>query len=392
MDEKHILKNKRVENLQALMMEATVGNEYSTLLSNALAASGVKVTLVVPKERKFFMKPDCEVLYLMPAKHGGVNKIFKLFSYPGYLLKIIFHSLMNRDEILHFQFFRNEIDSFLFIVLRLLGVRTVKTAHNILPHEKKRIDYILHKIVYKYSSAIIVHSETLKTKLLNVFGSIDPAKIKVVQHGDFNFYRSESTDNRDTIRNSFGFEKDDKVILFFGIIREYKGLDILLDAFGIARNSDSKLKLLIAGNPFTGQLRNFYNERIKTLNNNRSVISHLEYIPAEKVSKYFITADIVVLPYKHIDHSGIIHLAYSFGKPVIATRVGDFTEVIEHGKSGLLLDSNDAVNLAKWIGIAFSDADQLKKMGDYAAHLNRTKYSWQTAALKTIEVYRDINE
>jgi glycosyltransferase involved in cell wall biosynthesis len=392
MDEKHRLKNKRVENLQLLMLEATVGNEYSTLLSNALAASGVKVMLVVPKERKFTMKPGCEVLYLMPPKGGSVNKIFKLFSYPGYLLKIIFHSLLNRDVILHFQFFRNQIDSFLFIVLRLLGVRTVKTAHNILPHEKKRIDYILHKIVYKYSSAIIVHSELLKTKLLTMFDRIDPAKIKVVPHGDFNFYRFESTENRETIRSSFGFGKDDKVLLFFGIIREYKGLDILLDAFGIARNSDSRLKLLIAGDPFTEKLKNFYIERIKALNNNRSIISHLEFIPAEKVSDYFTSADIVILPYKHIDHSGIIHLAYSFGKPVIATRVGDFTEVIEHGKSGFLLDSNDAENLAKWISIAFSDSDQLNKMGEYASHLNETKYSWQTAALKTIEIYREINE
>lgn len=373
------------------MVEATVGNEYAIQLSNALVSYGAEVILVVPKGRKFFLKPDCEVCYWLPPKDSKGRKLLKFIEYPGYLLKILLYALRNRKVIVHFQFFRKDLDSILYFFLHLIGVKTVKTAHNILPHETKRIDYFLNNIVYKYSTAIIVHSDFLKTKLLSAF-KVDTDKIRVISHGDHNIYLNQTGMNPKSMREPFGFSEDDRVLLFFGIIREYKGLDLLLEAFDIASDFVPNLKLLVAGNPFTKKLKHFYSEKINKLKHYKNVTAHLEFIPSEKVSNYFSAADIVVLPYKHIDHSGIFHLAYSFGKPIIATRVGDFEEVIEHGKSGFLLESNDAQNLAKWIEIAFTDAKQLKEMGNYAAHLNKTKYSWENVAIKTIEMYRNLNE
>ena len=101
---------------------------------------------------------------------------------------------------------------------------------------------------------------------------------------------------------------------------------------------------------------------------------------------YFEAADIVVLPYTAIDHSGIIHLAYSFNRPVISTNVGDFSEVIEDNKSGKILESNTPQVLADTIKSMISNKD-LDKMGDYGNNLNKKKYSWEIAAEKTKNVY-----
>ncbi|MDX1373875.1 MAG: glycosyltransferase, partial [Nitrososphaeraceae archaeon] len=152
-----------------------------------------------------------------------------------------------------------------------------------------------------------------------------------------------------TARKILNLENNDNVLLFFGNIREYKGLDILLEAFDPAAEKDEKLKLVIAGLPYTKNLEMDYVNKIENLKYNNRIIHHLKFIPIEDVKIYFEASDLIILPYRNIYHSGIVHMAYSFGKPILTTRVGDFTEVIEEGKSGYLTDSLDPENISKWI-------------------------------------------
>ncbi len=129
---------------------------------------------------------------------------------------------------------------------------------------------------------------------------------------------------------------------------------------------DKSLRPVIAGAPQTQELENHYRRRIEQISRDDSIIFHAGFIPSEKVAGYFVACDVVILPYKEIDHSGIVHLSYSFGRPLIATNVGDFSEVIDDGKSGYLLEENSAGCLSETILGAFSNNTRLGDMGHYA--------------------------
>lgn len=376
----------RKQNSCVMMIDSTIGNDYSLCLCENLHAEGIKVILVTTEDRKFYNKPDYVVKLWMPSKNLSKSKIIKVFKYLTYQLKVIAYAATNRKSIIHFQFFRSRIGLLGFAFLRTFHRRMVHTAHNVLPHERKKMDFFLNALLYKSAGAIIVHSESIRKKLLSNF-KIDKEKVFVVPHGNFDFFVDAISNEKLNAREELNLNVNDKVMLFFGIVREYKGLDMLLDAFEIVADRIDGLKLIIAGNPLSNEMKEAYEQRIMNLKHRDRIIKNFRFIPIGEVSKYFKATDAVLLPYKKIDHSGIIHLAYSFGKPVIATRVGDFEEVIEHNKSGYILDINDANNLSKWIEIAFSDINKLKEMGKYCFTLSKTKYSWKNIVAKTNDIY-----
>jgi glycosyltransferase involved in cell wall biosynthesis len=213
----------------------------------------------------------------------------------------------------------------------------------------------------------------------------------VVHHGDFDTYIPDRIVNKSEARKIFGLSQEDNVILFFGAIKEYKGLDILLNSLSVASMKINNLGLIIAGMAGDAETRGLvlqYKDIISKLPKEIKVIFHDKFIPNAEVAKYFIASDVVVLPYRRITHSGIPHIAYSFGRPVIATNVGDFEEIIEEGKSGFVLSVNSQENLSEKITQAFSDRLQLEEMGKYARHLSETKYTLKNTA----ELMRPIYE
>jgi glycosyltransferase involved in cell wall biosynthesis len=245
---------------------------------------------------------------------------------------------------------------------------------------------MLTNLVLKAARKVIVHSGYIKTKIVNTF-KINPDKITVIPHGNFDFYIPNVSMIKCESRKKLGLKDNSNIILFFGYIREYKGLDLLLEAFEIAALKDPNLELLIAGEPASGSLLNKYQEIINHSAVKDRIISHLNYIPANEVAEYLVASDAVVLPYKNIDHSGIVHLAYSFGKPVIATKVGDFEEFIDQGKSGYILQNNNTECLAETINNIFSSKEKLQEMGRNIKHLNNTRFSWDSIGNKTLELY-----
>ena len=372
------------------MIDSLVGNDYSLSLCSGLYSQGINVQLVVPENRVIERNKDLVVHKWMPSKERGNSKFLKLVKFFKYLYKILLISIVKRNVVLHYQFFRFRFEPLFLILLRILNTRIVLTAHNVLPHVKNKFDYTLKYLAYKASKKIIVHSSFIKNKLLGSF-NISENKIKIIPHGNFNTYLPSKLPLKKDSRKLFNLPETDDVLLFFGYIREYKGLDLLLDALSIVRSKAGSIpKLIIAGNPHSEELKEKYLERIKELELNSNVIFHHYFIPSEKISYYFTAADVVVLPYKKIDHSGIIHLAYSFEKPVIATRVGDFSETIQNKKTGFLLNENDAENLAQVIIEVFKDKDKLALMGKAGNHLNNTEYSWNNIAQLTIREYQQI--
>ena len=156
-----------------------------------------------------------------------------------------------------------------------------------------------------------------------------------------------------------------------------------MNSLSSASEKINNLALIIAGEAGDAETRKLvqeYKEIISKLPEDIKVIFHEKFIPDAEVAKYFIASDVVVLPYRRISHSGVLHVAYSFGRPIIATDVGDFKESVEEGKSGFVLSSNSPENLSEKIIQAFSDRLKLEEMGKYARYLSETKYSWKNSA------------
>jgi glycosyltransferase involved in cell wall biosynthesis len=196
------------------------------------------------------------------------------------------------------------------------------------------------------------------------------------------------------VRRELNLPNDKKIVLFFGAIRKYKGLDYLIEAFQEVRSQVDNVILLIVG----GKIRNNPNNDqycsmvINSLHRYDDIIFVDKYIDVEKVGCYFSAADLVVIPYIKVYQSGILMLAYATGKPVVVTDVGGLSEVVEAGKTGFVVPPCNSSALAEAITKVLVDTGQREAMARRAKYLAETTYSWRNAALRTIELYRSIIE
>ena len=375
-----------VTKIKVLMIDSSIekdGNDYALHLCKALKKAGIDISLVVIEDYTNNGITDYPLIPLAPSKAKNISKVKKIFKYYNYLLGIYKLIRQEKYDVIHFQFFRRRrIESLYFSMLKFLGIKLAHTVHDVTPLNESKIDHLFNLLVYKSADILFVHSNTNKKTLAQLI-NIDEEKIKVVHHGDFDTYIPDRIISKSEARNFFDLSSEQNVILFFGAIKEYKGLDTLLDSLPFASIKINNLTLIIAGMAGDAETRGLvlqYKDMISKLRKEIKVIFHDEFIPNAEVAKYFIASDVVVLPYRRITHSGIPHIAYSFGRPVIATNVGDFEEVIEEGKSGFVLSSNSHENLSEKIIQAFSDRQKLEEMGKYARHLSETKYTLKNTA------------
>jgi glycosyltransferase involved in cell wall biosynthesis len=184
-----------------------------------------------------------------------------------------------------------------------------------------------------------------------------------------------------------GLDPKAPYLLFFGLIKEHKGLDLLLEALALARRERPEVRLLVAGEPM-GSWRP-YAERIARLGLAGSVELRLGYIPNAKAHLYFGAADVAVLPYQQIFQSGVVLASYAFARPVVATDVGGLGEIVREGETGFLAPPDDPARLAETLLHALSDPAALVRMGATAASFARERHSWAHIAARHEEIYEE---
>lgn len=379
--------------IKVLMIDSWVeknGNYYALHLCKALKKAGIDISLIVIEDYVHNGTIDYPLLPLGPSRTKSVSKFKKIFKYSNYLLNI--YKLIQREkyDVIHFQYFRRlRMESLYFLMLKLMGIKLAHTVHDVTPLNNSKLDHYFSLLVYKKADILFVHSNSNKTDLTQQI-KLNEEKIKVVPHGDFDTFIPDRIIAKSEAREFFGLSDVQNVILFFGAIKEYKGLDILSKSIPIASSKINNLALIIAGEAGDAETRQIVlkcKDILSKLPNEVKVVVHEKYIPDAEVAKYFIASDVVVLPYRGISHSGVLHIAYSFGRPVIVSDVGDFKESVEEGKSGFVLSSNSAENLSEKVIQAFSDKQNLEKMGKYARNLSETKYSWENSATLMKPIY-----
>ncbi|NOR73667.1 MAG: glycosyltransferase, partial [Draconibacterium sp.] len=217
--------------------------------------------------------------------------------------------------------------------------KIISIVDNFIPHEKRPGDSFLSNYFAKPIHGFIAMSGSVLNDL-NKFDSSKPKKL--TPHPIYDHYGK--IESRETALAKLDLPVKNRYILFFGFIRDYKGLDLLLQAFTHSFFRKNNIKLLVAGEFYADE--NKYLQLIKKLKVEEHVILKTEYIPNDEVQNYFNAADIVAQPYKSATQSGVTQIGYHFNKPMLVTNVGGLSEIIPDMKIGYVVpvDSDKITN------------------------------------------------
>lgn len=220
------------------------------------------------------------------------------------------------------------------ILERLLNkdIKVAYNCHNALPHERFPFDRALTKFTLKKADLVIAHSNSDAKVLSEMMPKLN---VKVNPHPAYNFFKIQDM-GKEEARNILNLTSDNKVLLFFGLVREYKGLKHLLNAMPDIVKKYPEIRLLIAGD-FAGG-RGTYDEMISNLGIADYIQIHDGHIPIPDVEKFFASCDLVVLPYESATQSGVIQASYGFEKPVLATNVGGLPDAVDNMKTGYIVE------------------------------------------------------
>jgi glycosyltransferase involved in cell wall biosynthesis len=217
------------------------------------------------------------------------------------------------------------------IIRKNRQTKIIGLTDNIIPHERKPGDRPLTAWYLGSCHGIVAMSQSVLSDL-DRFDSKKPRRFG--PHPIYDHYGSITS--REMALKALGLDPSFRYLLFFGLIRDYKGLDLLIEALADSRVADKNLKLLVAGEFYADEEK--YRNRVKTLNLEHNVIWHDRYIPDGEVSLFFNASDMVVQPYKTATQSGVTQIAYYFNKPMIVTNVGGLPEIVPHGKAGYVCE------------------------------------------------------
>ena len=242
-------------------------------------------------------------------------------------------------------------------------------CHNVLPHEGFPLKEFLSRAVLRTGSAYIVHSGQDEEDLKRLVK--DPLFVHAVLP-TYNHFRKKNL-SKPEARKALGIPDSREMLLFFGFIREYKGLKHLIRALPEIRKARPGAHLYVVGDFFENN-REEYDQLIRETGVSSDLTLVSGYLPDDEVEPYFASADLLVLPYESATQSAVIQISYSFGLPVIATSVGGLPEVVLDGKTGFVVPPKDPQALAEAVIRFFTE----NRAEDFAENirLEAERYSW----------------
>jgi glycosyltransferase involved in cell wall biosynthesis len=354
--------------MRTVVLGFRTDDPYSVLLANALAEL-CDVTLMLPEQAEIIKGVNTAKVNLQPfilPRYRQLSNILMLWD----LLKRINHLNPN---IVHTADWH---PWFTLLVPKFLKAPWVSTVHDVSQHPDElgwqAIPAFLYPLQWHNADQIIVHATSAQKQLLTRHRCL-PERVHVIPIGSFNFYH-QWADKK--------LPEQPNTILFFGRIWGYKGLRYLIEAEPLISREIPDVRIIIAG---TGEGMEKYEAMMV---NRHHFEIHNYHIPDEQVAHFFQQASVVALPYIEASQSGVVSVAYAFGKPVVATRVGGIPDVVLDGETGLLAPPADAESLAKAIITLLKDSPLRSKMGQQAQQFAQTQLSWDGIAQKTLDVYQ----
>lgn len=312
----------------------------------------------------------------------GFRKVMRGIEYVFDMISLVKRLRQLKPDIIHFETLPLPIIDMWFIRRIKRFAKVVVSVHDTSHRNESRIQFWGFIKCLRLFDHIIVLTSFSKGQVLRKAG-ISSNKVEIIPHGVFECYKKGVNHQLKVVD-----AKEDKIILFFGVIKDYKGLDILIAALSkLPDELLQKSRLLVAGYPFINI------EPLRRLATELGVIDRitwdLRFIPEDEVSSYFDAATVIVFPYREIDQSGAMHIALAFSKPIVATKVGGFPEILQDGVHGYLVEPDDPSGLALSLKRILTNPSQIHKMS-LAVHSLADSLSWDMIALKTINIYEKV--
>lgn len=403
------------DSCRALFVNPTTGGigHYTHNLGGALARAGAAVALATSAEEPYELDAypapwaaRYDVLRSYPLPPGRslsarVRRRLLADSGPRRNLRAVAEAARAFGaQVIHFQWLLDgRMQERLWESLRRrTGVPIVYTAHDILPHEmtpeQVQADGRLRRLwtgLYRAADHLIVHADRLKEQLTDLF-AVPPEQVSVLPHGSYTFLADQNTLwEREGARRSLGLRDDEVVILFFGFIREYKGLDTLIEAVARMREGQ-RVRLLVVGKPYPWPTweETPYAPLAAQAGMEKRLLPVTEYVALADVARYFLAADIVALPYHRASQSGVLQMAYGFGRAAVCTDTGGLREAAIPEETALFVPPRDPDALAARLDMLAADPARRGKMGRAGRCHAETAYAWEPIAEATLGIYRRV--
>ena len=322
-------------------------------------------------------------------------KIIRIFKYYA---KLVWYATIAKPKIFHI-LWNNKFETVdrvaLMLLYKLLGKKVALTVHNVNMKTRDLNDSAFNRLTlniqYRLTDHLFVHTELMKKELEEEFGV--PAQIiTVIPFGINNAIPVTSLTSAEA-RQRLGIAENDRVLLFYGHIAPYKGMEFLLAAFGQIVRQCGNYRLIIAGKPKNCEA--YWRGLEKMMKDHiieERILQKIEHIPDDETEIYFKAADVFVLPYRHIYQSGVLFLGYNFGLPVIATDVGALREDILEGETGFICKPDDPLDLARAIETYFK-SDLFRTLNNRRLAIKNyacERHSWDTVGQLTEHAYKKI--
>ena len=267
------------------------------------------------------------------------------------------------------------------IVQRNGKTRCIALVHNMIPHEPSILDKLFAPFFVRHTDGFVALSESV-VQDINRFDHGTKPKTSY-PHPIYDHYGEQMS--KEEACQALHLKPENQHMLFFGLVRAYKGLDLLLDAFGKVKDQLPNLQLIIAGEFYEDEDK--YRAQIANNGLTDRVIIKNEFIADADLRKYFGAADLIVQPYKSATQSGVTQVAFHFEKPMLVTNVGGLGEIVHDHKMGYAVEPN-----AEAIAQALTDYYTHSRQPDYTTYLikEKDKYSWSRLAESFVTIYNNI--
>ena len=382
----------------ASILTAGRDRPYALGLAASLIAAGTTFDFIGSDEvdsPELHGNPQVNYLNLRGEQSVDAGALKKMGRVLAYYFRLLAYALTARPKVFHI-LWNNKFEWFdrtvLMVFYKLLGKKIAFTVHNVNVKLRDGGDSWLNRATLKFQyhrcDHVFLHTERMRQELITQF-DFPEAKASVIPFG-INSTTPNTKLTGAEARQKLGLAAADRVVLFFGNIAPYKGVEFLVEAFETLAPIDEKLRLIIAGRP-KGE-ENYWAGLLEKINRSRSrgkIILKIEYVPDAETEIYFKAADVLVLPYTHIFQSGVLFLGYNFGVPVVVSDVGALKDDILEGKTGFVCAPKDAASLAAVLKKYFASdlflqlAARRQDIFDFA----NDRYSWSKVAAITTDVY-----
>jgi glycosyltransferase involved in cell wall biosynthesis len=323
---------------------------------------------------------DDETFPAVESPRLNIQRVLTWYNPLGWIMTAV----RIKSDVVHVQHWSLPLVPVLLVILLVLRTRrlpVVLTIHNVLPHERGRLHAWGTRLLCHLADACILHSEE-NVQMAETYLRVPKNKIECIAHGVLSFF-NDGGGNRHEARKRLGIPGDVPVVLCFGAVRSYKGIDVLLRSFSTVLRRLPHAILVVAGQLWVDWAP--YRELIEQEGIDESVRTFLKYIDSADVKHFFLASDLAVLPYTHFDaQSGVGMAALAFATPMIVTTVGALPELVKDPRCRV--PPNDVESLAERIVMGLTDEGFRRDATADAEEIAKTS-SWDCIAQETVALY-----